>query len=583
MAAVACSGRIGTPEAEGPNGSPGSGGPSKAGAGGKSTGGTGAGAGANTGAGGDSGAPGGTVTGELQCKPEYKGAASPRIWRLSKVQYQNAVSVVFNGRSAATQRKAIALPGSVQSPFDYVNKDDRFTNMAASYGMSTSELPRVYDAAESLSTALVAQLKTQAGSCLAGNGALDACMTSLLKEKGPLFFNRPLTDDEVKEYTALATKNVDTLGRDDAAAVAFQAMFAAPQFVFRTEIGDKLGASAGRLDSYELATALAFSLTDFPADEMLWDAASKNALSTPDQIKAHVVRLLGKLETQPVVARYVREHFRYASAGAVFKDPKKYPFHDANALIDDTDRFVSATLRDHGTSDFLTALLTSDVGVARKATAESYGLTNVSGADPAQVSFATPKRTGILMQPSWLVSYSDAEINKPVQRGKFVRLSVMCRDVPALPIGIVRALPDSTKSMPLRARLSEHIKQPGCAACHAAMDPLGLGFEEFDHVGRPRTMDSGQPVDASGTIADSVSHDGAFKDGFDMMSKLAADGAVQDCFVRHNLRFFLGRNEADEDGCAVSEVTKAFTSKGSYADLLTTLFTSDAFLNRKPN
>ena len=59
----------------------------------------------------------------------------------------------------------------------------------------------------------------------------------------------------------------------------------------------------------------------------------------------------------------------------------------------------------------------------------------------------------------------------------------------------------STRPPPRRAsgrRIAR--RSPLCGACHAAFDPIGLGFENFDGVGLYRTTDHGQPVDASGEL-----------------------------------------------------------------------------------
>jgi len=40
-----------------------------------------------------------------------------------------------------------------------------------------------------------------------------------------------------------------------------------------------------------------------------------------------------------------------------------------------------------------------------------------------------------------------------------------------------------------------------CWKCHKQMDPLGLPFEMFDHFGRFRTTEQGQPVDTAAALA----------------------------------------------------------------------------------
>ena len=42
---------------------------------------------------------------------------------------------------------------------------------------------------------------------------------------------------------------------------------------------------------------------------------------------------------------------------------------------------------------------------------------------------------------------------------------------------------------------------PTCASCHNKMDPLGFGLENYDGIGKWRTMDGKFPVDSSGHAA----------------------------------------------------------------------------------
>ena len=42
------------------------------------------------------------------------------------------------------------------------------------------------------------------------------------------------------------------------------------------------------------------------------------------------------------------------------------------------------------------------------------------------------------------------------------------------------------KGETFRQRLEKHRTKPECAGCHARMDPLGFGLENFDVLGRWR-------------------------------------------------------------------------------------------------
>jgi hypothetical protein len=61
----------------------------------------------------------------------------------------------------------------------------------------------------------------------------------------------------------------------------------------------------------------------------------------------------------------------------------------------------------------------------------------------------------------------------------------------------------------LRERLAEHRANPVCASCHDVMDPIGLGLENFDAVGKWRTREPGGDIDAHGQLVDGTPIDGA--------------------------------------------------------------------------
>ena len=118
------------------------------------------------------------------------------------------------------------------------------------------------------------------------------------------------------------------------------------------------------------------------------------------------------------------------------------------------------------------------------------------------------------------------------------------------------------------------------------MDPLGLPFEIYNHAGLFRNEELGNSVDASGEIIDSGDPelDGPVKNALEMIEKLAESQRVEEVFVRHAFRFWMGRNETLHDGPILQEAHRAYRENGgSMNALLVSLLTSDAFLYRTPS
>lgn len=52
----------------------------------------------------------------------------------------------------------------------------------------------------------------------------------------------------------------------------------------------------------------------------------------------------------------------------------------------------------------------------------------------------------------------------------------------------------------MREMMQIHRDNPDCRGCHARMDPIGLGLENFDALGRYRVEEHGKPIDAGGVL-----------------------------------------------------------------------------------
>ena len=192
-----------------------------------------------------------------------------------------------------------------------------------------------------------------------------------------------------------------------------------------------------------------------------------------------------------------------------------------------------------------------------------------------------PERMGVLTQRSWLVSFSSNVENDPIHRGKWIRERLLGGRLPDVPITVDAQIPENAEKT-LRERM-ERTRGAECWKCHQLMDPLGLPFEQFDHFGSLRETEKGRPVVVSGAIINSgvPGLDGPVAGPDELIKKLAESEHVQQVFVRHAFRFWMGRNETLDDARTLQDAYKAYKqSDGSMSALLKSLLTSDAFLYR---
>ncbi len=95
-------------------------------------------------------------------------------------------------------------------------------------------------------------------------------------------------------------------------------------------------------------------------------------------------------------------------------------------------------------------------------------------------------------------------------RGKWILENILGTPVPPPPPDVppLKGNQEGQKPKTMREQMAEHRANPVCASCHKAMDSIGFAMENFDAVGAWRNQDAGNPIDASGELADGTKIDG---------------------------------------------------------------------------
>jgi hypothetical protein len=127
-----------------------------------------------------------------------------------------------------------------------------------------------------------------------------------------------------------------------------------------------------------------------------------------------------------------------------------------------------------------------------------------------RVTFPDGTRGGLLGHASTLTVTSYPNRTSPVLRGKWVLANLLGAPPPPPPAN-VPALKDAGEdgqAHSIRERMQEHRKNPACASCHQRMDPLGFSLENFDAIGKWRTVSDSEPVDAAAVLPDGTQFQG---------------------------------------------------------------------------
>jgi len=131
----------------------------------------------------------------------------------------------------------------------------------------------------------------------------------------------------------------------------------------------------------------------------------------------------------------------------------------------------------------------------------------------------------------------------------------------------------------MRERMTAHRANPVCASCHANMDPLGFALDNFDAVGRWRLRaESGQPIDASGAVADGTKFNGPAE-----LRAMLIRNPEQfvNVVAEKLLTYALGRGLEATDSSAIRRVVRgAAASQYSFVSLVEGLVKSAPFQMR---
>jgi hypothetical protein len=94
------------------------------------------------------------------------------------------------------------------------------------------------------------------------------------------------------------------------------------------------------------------------------------------------------------------------------------------------------------------------------------------------------------------------------------------------------------------------------------------------------------PLNSSGLVAHvgDPSVEGPVEGAVQLMHKLANSERVEQVFVRHVFRYWLGRNESPGDAASLQAAHRAYKeSGGSMRALITAILSSESFLYRVPD
>jgi len=463
--------------------------------------------------------------------------------RLTRVQFANAIRDLVG--------PGVVVPDAL--PPD--PRTDGLTNVAATQAaVPPTAVEKLEKALNSVAEQVLADETVRARLVPCGAPVDDACLSSVVRSIGLRAWRRPLSDAEVTSVVALGKAAATATGEPwNAVGAVLTRLLQSPEFmyVFETPV-------AGALDPYALATRLALFLSDSLPDDALLAAAANGTLTDDTILRNEVDRLLEKPEARTALRRFFAELYEIDKLRSLQKDSTLFLHMSAELMksaeaqsLGDLERLVF-----DADGDFRTFLTTPETQVDRQLAA-LYGIPAPMQDGFAKVVFEGERR-GFLGQAAFLAVQSHPNATSAVLRGKFIRTVLLCGFVPAPPVNVNTGLPEPADgARTLRERVAVHLTNTDCRGCHALMDPIGLGLERFDAIGRFRETDAGATIDSTGDV------DGEpFTDASSLGALVASHPDFPGCFAKHLYRHATAGHESDGEAALVTALGTAFVDSG---------------------
>lgn len=381
-------------------------------------------------------------------------------------------------------------------------------------------------------------------------------------------FRGPVSEEELDRLLLVYdTARSDGADWEQGLRTALQAILVSPRFLYRIE-HDAPTPEPHPINNFELATRLSYFLWASTPDDTLLELARQGTLRHPEILTAQVQRLLLDPKAEAFARDFVTQWLgiRRLATGTA-PDRRRYPDYTPalrDAMIEEPVRFFLGLLRDDRS---LLDLLHSDYTYANPELAKVYDIEPPPDPGWHRVTLTNPNRGGVLTMPAVLTVTSFPQRTSPVLRGKWILEDLLGAPTPPPPPNAGGLPPDDQprEGLTFRQRLEQHRSKPECAACHARMDPLGFGLENFDAMGRWRSHLGDLPVDASGQLPSGESFQGPAE-----LKQLLL--ARQDEFLRHlsekMLAYALGRGLEYYDVPTIRQLSQNLRDHGQRATVL---------------
>ncbi len=409
-------------------------------------------------------------------------------------------------------------------------------------------------------------------------------------------FRKPLDEPTINRLVALV-KEVDARpGKtfEDGIKQAIATCLASPRFLFRVEIQPEPNnpAKIVPLDEYSLAARMSFFLWGSVPDDELLSLAFNNKLR--ENLHAQIDRMLADPRSERLTRNFVGQWLQTRDVATVPVSARDIlgvgTNREAAKIFDprlrddmrrETEMLFDFVLKKDRPAE---ELISARYSFLNERLAGFYGIEGVEGEEFQPVDLTEhPERGGVLTHGGFLLVSSNPTRTSPVKRGLFVLDNLLGTPAPPAPPDVPEleeAAEEKGGNPTMREMMEIHRKNPDCRGCHARMDPIGLGLENFDALGRFRTREHDKPVDAAGQLLTGEK----FADVAELKEVLAVKrrGDFYRCLSEKLLVYAIGRGVEYYDSTTINQlVARLEKNDGKLRELIYGIIESAPFQKRR--
>lgn len=346
-------------------------------------------------------------------------------------------------------------------------------------------------------------------------------------------------------------------------------VISSPSFLYLME--EQPAEKSKSVSQAEFANRLSYFLWSRLPDAELLNIVAEGKLYDPVVLKSQVKRMLDHPNRWALSEGFISQWAELARFDDIGIDQTKHvSFNDGirHSARLEVQHFFDTLIAENLAVD---QLIDSDFVVVNRLLAQHYGLNHELADDEFQkVNLpADSPRGGLVGQTAFLTMGSNGERSSPIIRGVLITEKFLNQEVASPPANVPELATASEKPLPVMESVKLHREKAQCASCHAKLDPIGFGLENFDLLGQWRDNEtvgnigkkkgakkSSVPVRAEGTFPNGMKFRNIeqFKSALLNQKELVARSITEGM-----LSYALGRHLEFSDDQAIDEICQ--TSK----------------------